>query len=75
MAWEPESFTPEQRLAAGLTLVRVKGTIQHLDRAEFGAANAELVGRIYKRVDDVIAMLHHDVYGLDGDGPQPPSVT
>lgn len=65
MTWEPESFTSDQRRAAAKAVVRAQGLLDHLDRKEFGLNNAEMVTRIYARVDDMLAMLYDDLYGSD----------
>jgi hypothetical protein len=66
MAWEPESFTPEQRFAAAKAVVRAQVSVDHLDREELGAQNADLVHKVYLRVDDLLAMIHEDIYGVTG---------
>lgn len=73
--WAPESFTPEQRRAASKAIVRAQVLVDKLDRKEFGVRNAEAVGRAYSRVDDLLAMLYDDVYGLDASGAQWPSAS
>jgi hypothetical protein len=57
-------------------MVGRRSLIDRLDRNELGPQHAELVAQIYSRVDDLLAMLYDDIYGLDGSGvqiPQPPS--
>jgi hypothetical protein len=66
VAWEPESFSQEQRHAASKTIVRAQLLLDSLDCKEFGTRNAEAVGRAYSRVD---------VFGLDASSPQWPSAS
>jgi hypothetical protein len=75
MAWEPESFTQEQRRAASKAIVRAQVLVDSLDCREFGTGSAEAVGRAYSRVDDLLAMLYDDLYGLDASAPQWPSAS
>jgi hypothetical protein len=72
MAWIPEQFTPEQRFAAAKAIVHAQVSVDRLDRSEFGADNAEVAARIYSRVDDLLAMIHEDIYGLAGAEDYPP---
>ena len=73
MAWEPDSFTPEERRSAAKALVRVQALVDRLDRNEFGEASADVVRRAYSRADDLLAMLYDDLHGLDESNPQWPS--
>ena len=75
MAWEPESFTPEERRCAAKALVRAQALVDRLDRDEFGEASADVVRHAYSRVDDLLAMLYDDLYGLDESNPQWPSAS
>jgi hypothetical protein len=75
MAWEPESFTSAQRRAASKAIVRAQVLLDSLDRQEFGAHNTEAVRRAYSRVDDLLAMLYDDLYGLDASNPQWPNAS
>ena len=75
MAWAPESFTHEQRRAASKAIVRAQVLLDSLDCKEFGIHNAEAVGRAYSRVDDLLAMLYDDIYGIDASGAQWPSAS
>ena len=76
MVWTPESFTPEQRFAAAKAIVHAQVSVDRLDRSEFGADNVELAARIYSRVDDLLAMIHEDIYGFAAaEGYPPPSAS
>jgi hypothetical protein len=75
MAWERESFTPEQRRSAAKAIVRAQGLVGHLDRTEYGPDNAEIVAKAYGRVDDMLAMLYDDIYGLGAVSAQWPSTS
>ncbi|MCV7079996.1 hypothetical protein [Mycolicibacterium insubricum] len=49
-----------------------------MNASEFGAEHAAAVTGAYLRVGDMLDMLYHDIYGLDGTGsviPQPPSAS
>jgi hypothetical protein len=72
MAWEPETFSREQRRTAAKAVVRAQVMVDRLDRNEFGAGSAALVARAYLRVDDMLAMLLEDLYTLDEIEPQSP---
>jgi hypothetical protein len=75
MTWNPDSFTPAQRQAAAKAIVRAQVIVDRLDRNEFGPGCAEILARAYNRVDDMLAMLYDDLYGLDGGNPQWPSAS
>jgi hypothetical protein len=73
--WRPESFDLAQRRAAAGAIAQMANIVGRLDREEFGRPNKELVAKVYSRVDDMLAMLYDDLYGLDGCEPQPPSAS
>ncbi len=75
MAWEPESFTSEQRRGAAKAIVRAQGLVGLLDPGEFGPNNSEIAVKIYARVDDMLAMLYDDLYGLDSSAPHWPNIS
>lgn len=63
MPWEPETFTRAERMAAAKAVVHAQVAVDRLDRGEFGSANADVVARAYARIDDLLAMIHEDLYG------------
>ena len=82
MVWEPEKFTREQRCAAGSAITQARIVVYRLRRDS--AASRDAVGPVavnaYRRVEDMLAMLYDDLYGLEGSGgavriPQPPSAS
>ncbi|BBZ65771.1 hypothetical protein MINS_12000 [Mycolicibacterium insubricum] len=80
MPWEPENFAPAERKAAGSAVVQAQVVVYKLrvNASEFGAEHAAAVTGAYLRVGDMLDMLYHDIYGLDGTGsviPQPPSAS
>lgn len=68
MTWQPDTFTREERRAAAKAIVRAQVSVDRLDRSEFGSENTELVKVVYRRIDDLLSMIHEDIYGYDAKG-------
>lgn len=77
MAWEPEKFTREQRLAAASAIVQAQIALYQLRlrSAEFGREHTAAVKDAYRKAESLLSMIYEDLHGFDEQIPQPPSAS
>lgn len=59
MSWDPDTLTSAERRIAAKTVVQVQVLLNRLVRSNSGDEVA------FARVDDMLAMMYEDLYGLD----------